>query len=175
MEHPSVELRFPFDDGEYRLGVPADTTHFYWGAIGIGTRTKSTSALKKKESRSHTALWQELCDRISCSLTIDGRSEPLLEDIRRSGEKRQRAYWKAIDLPNLPVTATVTLTTHGEPPSIGGEPGALWTHDNRVIPWNETVQSELLIVPVEDDLEMRTDGLWNQHEVYIPKTLPTSP
>lgn len=171
MDHPSVEIRFPFDGGNYRFGVPSDTTHFYWGAIGIGTLNDPISSLQKEESISQSALLRTTRDQISCSVTLDDNPEPLLQEIRRRNGQRQHAFWKAVELDALPITAMVTLTTAGEPPSINGKPAALWTHDDKVIPWNETVQSKLRLVPVEGTFKMSSDGLWGRHDVYTPKVL----
>lgn len=168
MEHPSVEIQFPFDGEDHYLGVPSNTTHFYWGAIGIGTLHEPISLLLNREVISQSALLQTVQDRVSCSLTLDGNAEPLLQEIRRSGKRCQHAFWKAVDLASLPITATVTLTTAGEAPSIDGEPAELWTHNDEVISWNETVQTKLRIVPIEDIPEMKTDGLWGRNDVYVP-------
>lgn len=169
MDHPSVEVRFPFDGGHHRLEVPCDTTHFYWGAIGFGTADESPSSIQKPGQ-----ITQSISDRVSCSLSIDGESKPLLRNVRHHNGQHQRAFWTATDPPTLPVTATVTLHADGDAPMYDGKQVALWTHSDEVVPWTETVQTELQLVSSSNTQSMRTDGLWGQHDVYIPEEVAVS-
>ncbi len=53
---------------------------------------------------------------VEIQLPFDGDAEPLLEETRRTGDRRDRAFWKATKPPELPLTATATLTTAGGGP-----------------------------------------------------------
>ncbi|NHN48046.1 hypothetical protein G9464_10605 [Halostella sp. JP-L12] len=169
MDHPSVEIQLPFGDDAHRLAVPLETTHFYWGAVGVGTATDPPAALADEFCGAQTRILDECRDRIDCTLTLDGDAEALLEEVRRTGDRRERAFWKATEPPELPLTATATLTTDGEAPSLGSEPIALWTPANEVIPWGETVRTELELVAASSTIPMGTDRLWGRHDVYVPQ------
>lgn len=169
MDHPSVELRLPFDGEQRRLTVPPDTTRFYWGAVGVGTVDAPPGTVRSRLGVGQSELLEATRDRIGCSLAIDGEPEPLLREVRRSGDRREHAYWKATDPQELPSTVTVELATSGPAPTVADDPVALWTAGGDRIRWGETVRTDLRLVPGSDDPPMRTDGLWSRHDVYVPQ------
>ena len=169
-DHPSVEIRVPFDGGTHRLAVPPETTRFYWGAVGVGTANDPPAAVASKRGISPSTLLDETRDRVDCSLAVDGDAEPLLTESRRADGRRERAFRTATDPDTSPLTATVTLSTLGAVPTVGDEEGALRTADGAVIQRDESITTGLRLVPASTSCSLRTDGLWGRHDVYVPRS-----
>lgn len=174
MDHPAVEIRLPFDGEHHRLTVPPETTHFYWGSFAVGLPNVPPSSIHDKFNATQTRFLTDVRDRVSCSLTIDENTKYLVEEIRRTGDRPEQALWLATDPPNLPVSGTVTLTTTGDPPTIKDEPVVLWTQNNEIVSWAESTHTTFTLVPNAETPPMRTDGLWDRHDVYIPRPAPSS-
>lgn len=171
MDHPAVELRLPLDGGRSRLAVPVETTQFYLGVISAGTADEAPAPRETASGHRQFRALYDARDRISWSLSVDGESLHLPSDVWRRDGRAGIGWWRPIDPPALPATATVRFTTNGDAPTVDGEPIALWSPENTVVPWGATVESTLELVPSPrppEDFPSRPDGMWQRHAVYEP-------
>lgn len=171
LDHPSVEIQFPFDDGKYRLRTPPDTTHFYWGAVGLGTMELSPSAITDHSDLRGLNVIEDVRSRISCTLQIDGKSTPLLSDCRRLDTHAECAYWNAVEPRSHPFSVTVSLTLQTPPSTVESHQLALWQNDETRLSWDERYRTEFHFERSATEHQLRLDGLWNRFEAFSPRPI----
>lgn len=175
IDHPAVEIKLPLDGREYRFEIPEDTTLFFWGAIAIGTQNRIPLTDSFQGSRLfRTGL--EAQSQMTWSLSIAGNSVSLMTDsyYRKSGYKGL-AWWTACEPIESPTSVDVQFKTEGERPTIGEDPVKLWTEGGDQIPWGETVESTLKLIPSalpESEFQTRRECLWDRRSVYMPQENP---